>query len=96
MKALIGIILLCVVLAGSAVAEPTYRVFVTNEKDDSVSVIDSRTNQVEATVKVGQRPRGIGFSPDRKFVYLALGEDNAIGVLDAKTLKMVKSIPSGS
>ena len=45
---------------GSAGAEPSHRAFVTNERGDSVSVIDIRTNEVEATIAVGDRPRGIG------------------------------------
>src|SRR5688500_3883050 len=96
MKALTGVVILCIALAGKAMAEPTYRIFVTNEKDNTVSVIDSRTNKVEAAIKVGHRPRGIGLSPDHASVYIALGEDNSIGVIDTKTLKVVKSIPSGS
>ena len=85
-----------ILAVGTAAAEPTYRVFVTNERDDSVSVIDSRTNEVEATIDVGDRPRGIGFSPDRAYVYVALGEENAIGVIDARTLEVVKRYRAGS
>ena len=83
--------------AGTAAAEPTYRAFVSNERSDSVSVIDIRTNEVEATIdNVGDRPRGIGFSPDRAYVYVALGEENAIGVIDTRTLELVKKVPAGS
>ena len=37
-----------------------------------------------------------GFSPDRALVYVALGEENAIGVIDARTLEVVKKISAGS
>lgn len=77
-------------------AEPTYRLFVTNEAGDSVTVIDSRTGRVEKTVEVGGRPRGIGFSPDRQSVYVALGNENAIGVLNATSLELERKIPAGS
>ena len=76
--------------------EPTHRLFVTNERDDTVSVIDSRTHQLVATVEVGGRPRGIGFSPDRSKVYVALGNENAIGVIDTQSLEVLKKIPAGS
>ena len=79
-----------------ALAEPTYRLFVTNEAGDSVTVIDSRTGEVEKTVAVGGRPRGIGFSPDRKAVYVALGDENAIGVLNVATLEIERKISAGS
>lgn len=86
------------VIAAAALAahEPTHRLFVTNEEDDTVSVIDSRTHKLVATVEVGGRPRGIGFSPDHSKVYVALGDENAIGVIDTDTLKVLKKIPAGS
>ena len=50
-------------LGGLAASPPTaaraYTVYVTNEKDNTVSVIDSTKLEVVKTVKVGQRPRGI-------------------------------------
>lgn len=85
-----------ILLLPHLVAEPTYRLFVTNEAGDSVTVIDSRTLSVETTIDVGDRPRGIGFSPDRSMVYVALGNENAIGVIDAVTLELVRKVPAGS
>src|SRR5437660_8914902 len=78
---------LCMLLIAlqSAVAEPTYRAFVTNENDGTLSVLDTRSGKVETTVSVGKRPRGIGFSPDRSQIYVAIGEDNAIAVVDIRT-----------
>ena len=88
---------LLVFLAGcSAPDDATHRLFVTNEADGTVTVIDSRSLEVEKTVTVGNRPRGIGFSPDHRLVYVALGNDNAIGVLDARSLELVKTISAGS
>src|SRR4030095_6403709 len=80
----------------SAVAEPTYRAFVTNENDGTLSVLDISSGKVETTVSVGKRPRGIGFSPDRSQVYVAIGEDDAIAVVDTRTLQVLKKIPAGS
>lgn len=76
--------------------EPTHRLFVTNEEDNTVSVIDSRTHELVQNIEVGGRPRGIGFSPDRAHVYVALGDENAIGVIDTVTLKVLKKLPAGS
>ena len=47
----------CVFLLSAATAD-AYTVFVSNEKDNTVSVLDSTTLEVVKTVKVGQRPRG--------------------------------------
>ena len=89
---------LCMLLVAlqSAVAEPTYRAFVTNENDGTLTVLDTRSGKVETTVSVGKRPRGIGFAPDRSQVYVALGEEDAIAVVDTRTLQVVKKLPAGS
>ena len=76
--------------------EPTGRLFVTNEGDDSVSVIKASTGELEKTIEIGGRPRGIGFSPDRTKVYVALGDTNAIGVIDTQTLEILRRVPAGS
>src|SRR5215204_2676507 len=39
------------------------RVFVTNSGDDTVSVIDSRTNTVTTTIGVGSRPESVATDP---------------------------------
>ena len=64
MKTFLSVIAVFILTLASAYAEKTGRIFVTNERSDSISVIDSKTNQIETTVAVGKRPRGIGFSPD--------------------------------
>ena len=59
----------------SKIAPPApgaYRIYVTNEVSGDLSVIDSSTNSVIATVPLGKRPRGIHASPDRKTIYVAL------------------------
>jgi YVTN family beta-propeller protein len=50
----------------------SYHVYVTNERSDDVSIIDSVTNEVVATVPLGKRPRGIHASPDGQTIYVAL------------------------
>jgi PQQ-dependent catabolism-associated beta-propeller protein len=71
------------------------RVFVTNEKGDSVSVIDAKTNQVVKTVAIGKRPRGIGLAPDGSAIYVAVSADNQIAVIDPNTLEVTGHFPSG-
>ena len=48
------------------------RLFVSNEIDGTVSVIDTAIRQLIYTVPVGKRPRGIRVSPDGRTVYVAL------------------------
>ena len=89
------ITLLVCVFGSQVTAEPTNRVFVTNERDNTVSVIDVATNAVEATIEIGNRPRGIGIAPDGSEVYVAISEDNAIAVLDPKTLEVTRTFAAG-
>ncbi|MGY4307037.1 PQQ-dependent catabolism-associated beta-propeller protein [Bradyrhizobium sp. USDA 4369] len=72
-----------------------YVAFVSNEKGNTVSVIDTDTWTVTKTIKVGQRPRGIAFTRDGKFVMVAVGDDDTIQVIDAKKMEVVDTLPSG-
>src|SRR6185436_18860003 len=78
-----------------ATAAPAYTVYVTNEKDGTVSIIDSAKLEVVRTVKVGQRPRGITLTKDHRWLLICSSDDNAVLVYDARTMELVKSLPSG-
>src|ERR1700722_16548453 len=72
-----------------------FRAYVTNEKGNSVSVIDTDKLEVIATIKTGQRPRGVEVSRDGKFVYVAVGDDDTVQIIDTKSLSVVGELPSG-
>ncbi len=55
-----------------AVATPEGRLYVTNENSGDLSVIDTATRRVVATIPLGKRPRGIKASPDGSTLYVAL------------------------
>ncbi len=61
-----ALLLAALVLAPAAAS--AYTVFVTNEKDNTVSIIDSAKLEVVKTVKVGQRPRGVILSKDHRWL----------------------------
>ncbi len=79
----------------TASAAPPKRIFVTNEKDDTVSVIDGATNTVVATIEIGKRPRGIGIAPDGSEVYVAISEENAIAVFDPESYAVLRRFEGG-
>jgi YVTN family beta-propeller protein len=60
------------VIAALRVTAANYEVFVSNERDGTVSIIDGATRKVSATIEVGKRPRGIHASPDGRTLYVAV------------------------
>ena len=67
--------------------------FVSNEKGNSISVIDTATLEVRKTVKVGQRPRGIALSKDDSELFVCLGDDDTIQIIDTKTMTVAGELP---
>jgi PQQ-dependent catabolism-associated beta-propeller protein len=84
----------CLVLASTLGAD-AYTAYVSNEKGNTVSVIDTATWKVVDTIKVGQRPRGIALTRDQKYVIVAVGDDDTIQMIDTAQNKVVDTLPSG-
>lgn len=61
------------------------RAYVANINDNTVSVIDSGTNTVIATVPVGQLPITVAVSPNGAFAYVANQGSHTVSVIDAAT-----------
>jgi len=78
-----------------AVGEARAKLFVTNQYDASVSVIDALDLKPVATIKVGEYPEGIATHPDGLHVYVANWMSNSVSVIDASELKVVNTIPTG-
>src|SRR6204780_1158605 len=95
MRRIVALSLLLAGLSLSCDSAFAFRAYVTNEKGNSVSVIDTDKMEVIATVKTGQRPRGIEVSRDGKFVYVAIGDDDTVQIIDTKSLNVVGELPSG-
>jgi YVTN family beta-propeller protein len=76
--------------AGLAFDEANARLYVANGNSDDVSVIDTRTNTVIATIPVtpfrerraGLAPTAVALAPDGRRLYVTLGGVNAVGVYD--------------
>ncbi len=72
-----------------------YYAYVSNERDNTISVVDLDKGKTIATVPVGQRPRGILITKDGKDILLCASDDDTIQIIDRKTLKVVGELPSG-
>ena len=70
-------------------------IYVSNEKGNSISIVDGDKLALVKEVKVGQRPRGIVLSKDGKFLYICASDDDTIQILDTASLEIVGTLPSG-
>jgi uncharacterized protein (TIGR03437 family) len=77
-----------------ACAESPVYAYVANFGSDNVSVIDTSSNTVVATVMVGSQPQGIAITPDGAFAYVAnCGGD--VYVIDTSTNKVATKFLAG-
>jgi YVTN family beta-propeller protein len=72
------------------------RLYISNGRAGTISVLDSHSYELLDTIKVGTRPWGIALSPDGKFLFSANGPSNDVSVVDLKTNKEVNRIKAGS
>jgi PQQ-dependent catabolism-associated beta-propeller protein len=70
-------------------------IFVSNEKGNSISIIDGATLELLETVPVGNRPRGIALSSDGRYLYICASDDNTIQVMDTASRAILHHLPSG-
>ena len=89
-----NILLLFVSVFYSSVVDAS-KAYITNEKDNTLSVIDISKRKVVKTVDIGQRPRGITMTKDGKLVLICASDDDRVEVRDAETLKLKYHLPSG-
>jgi len=91
------LVALCTGCSGPAPVQPAeqkapvessaFRIYVTNEVSGDMTIVDSATYNVIATIPLGKRPRGIHASPDRKTIYVALSGSPIAGPdVDESTL----------
>src|SRR5437762_14296080 len=71
-------------------------IYVSNEKDNTVTVVDGKTLEPVKTIPVGQRPRGILLSKDAKSLYICASDSDHIEVLDLASDKIARTMPSGA
>jgi PQQ-dependent catabolism-associated beta-propeller protein len=84
---------------------PSKRIFVSNERDGKILVIDSITDEVISTIETNVRVRGIRLSPDQKKLYAALSSpmkkrynanNNKIVEIDTASGKITATYKIGS
>jgi len=78
--------------------------FVSNSGSDTLSIIDTRTDRVRATILLrpadvrslpGCTPLGMALSPDGGTLYVALGDLNAVAIVDPARARLRGYLPTG-
>ncbi|WP_031161958.1 IPT/TIG domain-containing protein [Streptosporangium roseum] len=70
--------------------------YVARANDGTVSVIDTSTGAITATVTVGGYPQSVAVSPNGTRVYVSSALTNVVSVIDASTLTVIATIPVGT
>jgi YVTN family beta-propeller protein len=91
-KLTLGGLLLAFALPATAAGAKAY---VGNFKDNSVSVIDTVTGTVVATVPVSVGPHGMSATPNGQFVYVSGDGSSEVSVIDASTDRVIRKIEVG-
>jgi YVTN family beta-propeller protein len=78
--------------SGQTLAQNAY---ITNEFSNSVSVIETATNTVIATIPAGSFPEGVAVTPDGSKVYVANNTSDTVSVIATASNKVIATIPVG-
>ncbi|MCE5213376.1 MAG: beta-propeller fold lactonase family protein [Methanobacterium sp.] len=69
--------------------------YISNRIDNTISVIDIKTNTVTANIPVGYNPQGVAFTPDGSKVYVANSSSDTVSVINTATNTITATIPVG-
>jgi YVTN family beta-propeller protein len=78
-----------------AVNENNKRLYVANYGENSVTVLDSKTQHVVATIPVGNHPKSIAIDPTRNLVFVANTHDGTVTVIDSIHNTVLATLPAG-
>ena len=71
-------------------------VFVSNEQANEVTLVDGATGEIVSHLATGPRPRGMGFSPDRRTFYVAASNADRIEAWNIASRRRVATDGSGT
>ncbi|KQV21961.1 hypothetical protein ASC74_16280 [Pseudomonas sp. Root329] len=79
-----------------AVSPDGTRAYVSGHHTNTLSVIDTATNQVLTTIPVGNTPIGVAVSPDGSRTYVTNNANHTVSVIDTATNQVLTTIPVGN
>ena len=68
---------------------------VTNQGENTATLIDGATYKPVKTITVGQSPGIVSFRQDGKFAYVAVTGANSVAVIDTATWTVAKTLRAG-
>jgi YVTN family beta-propeller protein len=71
------------------------RIYVSDGRAGTVSVLDAQTRTLVGSIHVGQRPWGIVLSPDGRYLFSANGPSNDVSVVDLASNKEITRVRAG-
>ena len=83
------------ILQSIAIDDPTRRVYVANNDDDTVSVIDENNYKNITKIPVGKNPSAIANDDLTRNIYVANQGDDTVSVIDENNYKNITKIPVG-
>lgn len=79
---------------GAEIDQPAHRVYLANETDQSVTVVDvsTATPRVAGAVKLDGPPKGLALAPDRHVLYAGLAT-GGVAVIDTSSMQVASTMP---
>ncbi len=96
MKSLFATIASVLMLAAASLAQAQPFAYIPNNGSNNVSVINTVTNIVVATVPVGSLPVGVAVNPGGARVYITNSSGNSVSVIDTATNTVTATVPVGA
>ncbi len=85
-------LIICFLTPPSLMAKGSQYLFISSEKDSSITVLDGNTLQLVKKIQTASRPRHMIFNADKTRIYAACGDGNAIDIIDIESLELVDRI----
>ena len=86
---------LSLIVFGTSAALAQTRAYVANASTSTVSVIDTATNTVVATIPVGSSPQRLAVTPNGAFAYVPNSGNANVSVINTATNTVVATVPVG-
>jgi YVTN family beta-propeller protein len=95
LKKILGITALVLLMLVSIAGAAPFA-YITNGDSNNVSVIDTVTNKVTATISVGSNPMGVAISQDGAKAYVGNANSNNVSIIDTATNNLIASVQVGN